>query len=219
MRLLWNDFKVWFKIKFSYPGKRNFEKIKSVIPAHLNLKQGIIIEENVTLSYHLKEIGKHVYIANNTFIDNCSKIGSFTSISSGVKIGLREHPLNFVSTSPVLYAKRRGWLINDSFNEFHKGCAEIGNDVLISANAIILSGVRIGDGAVIAAGAIVNKDVQPYSIVGGIPAKLLSYRFEEALRNELLKSCWWEEDDILLKNASVHANNPQVFLNKLKTDS
>ncbi len=70
----------------------------------------------------------------------------------------------------------------------------IGNDVLISLNAIILRGVTIGDGAVIAAGAVVTKDVKPYEIVGGVPAKHIGYRFNEDEINKITSTKWWEYD-------------------------
>jgi acetyltransferase-like isoleucine patch superfamily enzyme len=93
---------------------------------------------------------------------------------------------------------------------------EIGNDVLISANVVILSGVKIGDGAVIAAGAIVNKDVPPYSVIGGVPAKLIRYRFDEGTREKLLKSRWWDFEDSQLKEVAKDINNSVAFLAHFK---
>jgi len=79
---------------------------------------------------------------------------------------------------------------------------QIGNDVWIGARAIVLDGISIGDGAVIAAGAVVTKDVPPYAIVGGVPAKLIRYRFEDDVIQELLKWKWWDLSlDDLQKNA------------------
>jgi acetyltransferase-like isoleucine patch superfamily enzyme len=212
LQLIRNDFRKWKTVNFTYPKKRYYERVRSFIPPHLNLKQGTVVEKNVEISSHLCEIGKHVYIANSTFIGFCSKIGNFTSISFGVKIGLREHPLDFVSTSPVFYAKRRGWIKEDIFDEKLKGMVEIGHDVLVSANAVILSGVKIGNGAVIAAGAVVNSDVEPYSVVGGVPARHIKYRFNEEIRKQLAATSWWDWDDDKLKNAKDHFVNPESFL-------
>jgi acetyltransferase-like isoleucine patch superfamily enzyme len=215
LRLIWNDIKIWGKLKFLYPYKPNYKRVKSFVPLHLKLQQGTILESNIYLSPHLKAIGKHVYIANNTYIGFCEKIGNFTSISFGVKIGLINHPINYVSTSPVFYAKRRGWVSENKFDESGKGMVEIGNDVLISANVIILSGVIIGDGAVIGAGAVVTQNVEPYSIIGGVPAKLIKYRFNEETRNSLKQSRWWEKSDDELKEMVESFNDPELFLNHL----
>lgn len=212
----WNNRKKWFQISFVYPYKKNYNKIESFMPLHLNVRQGVIVEKNVEISNSVKELGKYVYIANSTYIGFCSRIGSFTSISFGVKIGLRNHPVDFVSTSPVFYAKRRGWVAENRFNELEDGMVEIGNDVLISANVVILSGVKIGDGAVIAAGAIVNKDVPPYSVIGGVPAKLIRYRFDEGTREKLLKSRWWDFEDSQLKEVAKDINNSVAFLAHFK---
>jgi len=76
----------------------------------------------------------------------------------------------------------------------------IGNDVWIGLNAIIMSGVTVGDGAVIAAGAVVTKDVASYEIVGGVPAKHIVWRFDESKRNMLLGQCWWDWDSEKIKN-------------------
>ena len=76
--------------------------------------------------------------------------------------------------------------------EINKKVFVISNDVWIGANAIILRGVKIGDGAVIRAGAIVTKDVRPYSIVGGVPAQLIKWRFPREIREKLLKIKWWD---------------------------
>ncbi|MCE3280289.1 MAG: hexapeptide repeat-containing protein acetyltransferase [Bacteroidetes bacterium] len=212
LHVIRNDFKVWLKLNYSYPRKEFYKRVKSIVSSDLKLKKGTVIEANVQISNHLKEAGKYIYIANNTYIGFCSKIGSFTSISFGVKIGLREHPLVFVSSSPVFYAKRRGWVSDDRFNETSDGMVEIGNDVLISANAVILSGVKIGNGAVIAAGAVVNKDVEPYAIVGGVPAKFIRYRFDEKIRKGLSDSHWWDKEDEDLKKMLPYFNNPEDFL-------
>ena len=155
-----------------------------------------------------------LYIGKNTYIGYCNKIGKFTSISFDVKIGLVAHPLDYLSTSPILYSKRRGWLKETIYNDSQSGFVEIGNDVLISANAIILAGVKIGDGAVIGAGALVNRDVPPYAIVAGVPAKIIRYRFTEEVINKLLKIKWWDlSKDNILKHQS-NFNDVQSFVDQ-----
>lgn len=212
----WIEFKIQLKVAFVYPSTKYYEKVKSIIPATLQLKQGIVIEGNVLLSETIEDIGKYVYIGKDTHIDYCSSIGSFTSISYGVKIGMVNHPLDFVSTSPVFYAKRRGWISEKKFNEGAKGKVVIGNDVLISANVVVLEGVKIGDGAVVGAGAVVNKDIPPYAIVAGVPAKIIRYRFDDEMIKKLLFSEWWNLDDEAIKKQKDYFNNPTEFLTHLQ---
>ena len=128
-------------------------------------------------------------------------IGSFCSISSYVQIFLGgEHRLDWVTTSP-LSSMFETPVIQDY--GISKGDVVIGNDVWICANAIILSGVTIGDGAVIANGAIVTRDVEPYSVVAGNPAKHIKYRFNPDIIAELLQIKWWNWPENLLRE-QVH---------------
>ena len=91
----------------------------------------------------------------------------------------------------------------------------IENDVLISSNVLILEGVKIGNGSVVAAGSVVNKDVPPYSIVGGVPAKVIKYRFDEKTINKLISSEWWNYDSEKIKELKKDFDNPNDFLEKL----
>lgn len=111
-------------------------------------------------------------------------IGAFCSIASGVVFVLNaDHPVNRISTFPF----KVKCLHTDKFEATSKGNILVDDDVWIGQNAIILSGVHIGQGAVVAAGAVVTKDVPPYGIVGGVPAKIIKYRFEPEMIEELLK--------------------------------
>lgn len=214
IRTMMVSLKIYYKIKFVYPKTNHFEKIKSIIPKNINVEENVVIDENVELGSYLNLLSKGLYIGKNTYIGYCNKIGKFTSISFDVKIGLVAHPLNYLSTSPVLYSKRRGWVKENIYNDAQSGFVEIGNDVLISANAVILAGIKIGDGAVIGAGAVVNKDVPPYAVVAGVPAKIIRYRFSEEIIIKLLKIKWWDlsKDDILKFQSNF--NNVQDFVNQ-----
>lgn len=151
-------------------------------------EKGVIISENVIVTSDV-EIRAYSYINRNSSIENCI-IGRYCSISSGVWICPFEHDLKNFSTHPltknVQQIEKRAKVV-------------IGNDVLISVNAIILDGVTIGDGAVIGAGAVVTKDVHSYEIVGGIPAKHIGWRFDEDIRIVLNNSKWWNYDSMELE--------------------
>jgi len=143
------------------------------------------------------------YIASNTKISK-TNIGKFCSIGPDCKIGLGKHPSDtFVSTHPMFFSILKQTQITfadkNYFNEFEN--ITIGNDVWIGTNVIIVDGVTIGDGAIIAAGTVVTKDVLPYAIVGGIPAKIIRYRFKKNDIEALLNLKWWNMDmDYLKKN-------------------
>lgn len=142
-------------------------------------------------------LGKYSRVRFLSAINDCS-IGSFCSISKSVRIGLGAHPLNYISTNSVFYSHksnevRSDWVKEIEFVE-HKPTT-VGNDVWIGEYATILGGITIGDGAVIATRAVVTKDVPPYAIVGGVPAKIIGFRFSQDIINALLDIKWWNWDD------------------------
>jgi len=104
-----------------------------------------------------------------------------------------DHPTSFVSTFPFKVRVMKE--APDGADLLRVGPLEIGNDVWIGRRAIVMPGVRIGDGAVVGAGAIVTKDVAPYAIVGGNPAKLIRYRFDPNQIESLLAIRWWDWSD------------------------
>lgn len=119
------------------------------------------------------------------------RIGAYCSISSEVQIFLgKNHRMDWISTYPFPAFFKEACHIRE-FNT-SKGDIIIGNDVWLCANSIILSGVKIGDGAVIGAGAVVSHNVEPYSVVAGNPAKHVRWRFDEATRLALLEVRWWD---------------------------
>ncbi|KNZ33107.1 MAG: hypothetical protein AD742_07535 [Methylibium sp. NZG] len=121
-------------------------------------------------------------------------IGAFCSIADGVQIFLGgEHRMDWVTTYPFSAM----WPGAGHFkgHPATKGDVMIGNDVWIAREAMILSGVRIGDGAVVGARAVVSKDVEPYAVVAGNPARVLKHRFEPAVVERLLRVRWWDWDD------------------------
>lgn len=154
-------------------------------------------------------LGFGSYIARESKING--KIGRYCSIAQNVKIINGFHPTEkIVSTHPFFYSQSNcvdlEGMKTDIFEELRFADKEnkfdviVGNDVWIGANAIILAGVKIGDGAIIAAGAVVTKDVEPYSIVGGVPAKEIRKRFSKEQIDFLLQFKWWDKDNNWLKN-------------------
>lgn len=143
-------------------------------------------------------MGRHSYCAPNCVIAHCT-IGRFCSIGSHVIIGPGIHPTHLVSTFPGFYSSQQHTanFRRDPTIAEHQPTL-IGNDVWIGHRAMIMGGVTIGDGAVIGAGAIVTKDVEPYAIVGGVPARLIRKRFPDAIIARLLAYHWWEKDDAFL---------------------
>lgn len=144
-------------------------------------------------------------------------IGDFCSIANYVAIGGGKHPIDWVGTSPVFYEGRDS--VTKKFSVFPRPTPKrvvIGSDVWIGYRAILLQGVTIGHGAVIGAGAVVTRDVEPYSIVAGQPARHLRFRFEDELRAALLASEWWTRDDATLAACAKAIRDPKKFLEALE---
>lgn len=169
---------------FNWKNKTKLNSIKASLKAQYGLN--VVIGENTYIAANVS-IGDFTYINSGSYIENCV-IGKFCSISSGVYICPVEHDYNLLTTHPISRKMRESKVVR------------VGNDVLISLNVVVLQGVYIGDGAVIAAGSIVTKDVKPYEIVGGNPAKHIKYRFEDEKISRILKSEWWNWDIEIIKN-------------------
>jgi len=137
-------------------------------------------------------IGDYSYVAGNAEVI-CTTIGRFCSIADDVIIGSGIHTLNNVSTSPIFTESRNalGEECTSLTNANPFKHVSIGNDVWVGSRAIIMGGVNVGNGAVIGAGAIVTKDVPPYAIVGGVPAKIIRYRFSDDVIAKLEEIKWW----------------------------
>lgn len=146
-----------------------------------------------------------------TFID-CD-IGAFCSIAGGVTAGGARHPMEYVSTSPVFLDHRDS--VKTKYARHHyvwQAKTAIGNDVWIGEGVFIKGGVNIGHGAVIGMGSVVTKDVPPYAIVAGNPARLIRMRFEAEIVEALLKMQWWDLPDDELRRLAPRFQDPEMML-------
>ena len=191
------------------------------------VKPGTKIADNVKIgrkTWIKGKIGSYTYIGENCELD--ANIGSFCSISHNVRTIGAVHPKNFLSTAPVFYSAQKqcgtSFAEKDVYDEGlyvkedgMRSVVKIGNDVWIGENVMLKGGIRIGDGAIIAMGAVVTKDVAPYTIVGGVPAKVISKRFDDNVIEKLVSLKWWEKDAEWLKQNAEHFQKEIIDVNDL----
>ena len=170
------------------------------IGKHNDLRPGILLTSTSIIGNY-NHIGDRVMIGNAT-------IGNYCSIAPDVKIGQSHHSIDYVTTSQKISS------INIGYSLLKKR-AIIENDVWIGANVVILEGVSISDGAIIGAGAVVTRDVPPYAIVGGVPARIIRYRFSQEIIDSLLRIQWWNWDVEQIKSRqSDFYGDIESFVNK-----
>lgn len=164
-----------------------------------------IIHQNVNISR--SSVGFGSYVGWNSNLSNC-KIGRYCSIAPYVNVVYGQHPTkDFISTHPAFFStlKQSGFTYVDAqcFTEYHfladGKSVHIGNDVWIGNYVIIIEGITIGDGAVVAAGSVVTKDVPPFTIAGGNPARVIRPRFSEEQISKLQKIQWWNLPSEVIK--------------------
>ena len=200
----------------SYLYSKFFKKIlrgKSIINSTID-KTAVV---NSGSSVSASKFGKYSYCGYDCEISN-AEIGNYCSIAGQVFIGGAEHPMDWVSTSPVFQKVKHSGpekrFCKKELAPSKKTIIE--NDVWIGYRAIVKQGVKIGNGAVVASGSVVTRDVAPYSIVGGCPAKHIRFRFPEDIINELLLLKWWDLSDDEMSSVAEYVDNPVVFIEKIK---
>lgn len=200
------------KINVIYQMKKNNAPKSCIFHPSLNAENtefegNNFIRENVKIIN--SKIGFGTYIAQNSKLYNCS-IGKYCAIGFESMIGA--HPVHKIaSIHPALYSTKNGcgftYTKKDSFQEYvyadekNKFSIVIGNDVWVTAGSTkIIQNIKIGDGAIVMLDAVVTKDVPPYAIVAGIPAKIIGYRFEPDEIDFLLKLKWWNRSEEWIRN-------------------
>lgn len=156
-----------------------------------------------------------------------TRIGAYCSIAAGLCISRRNHPFERISTHPLFYSAAFGLVHKEEEKNLipsvESNPLTIGHDVWIGTNVIITVGCSsIGNGSIIAAGSVVTKDIPPYAIVGGIPAKVIKQRFTNEIIEELEASKWWERDpssfidQLDYFKEKITAENAKVFSKKIR---
>jgi acetyltransferase-like isoleucine patch superfamily enzyme len=173
--------------------------------------------ENTILSK--VRVGSYSYVGGNSVLKNCS-VGKFCSLGSEVKIGLGIHPVaGVISSYPGFYSASASGAVkfnhNSSIEEYKQ--VVVGNDVWIGTRAMILDGVTVGDGAIIAAGSVVTKDIEPYNVVGGVPAKLIRKRYSQEEVQQLVDFAWWDKGEEFCRENSELFLNSETFLQMIRS--
>ncbi len=163
------------------------------------------------------QIGRYSYMYGSCLIK--TKVGAFCSIASKTLIGGGGHPVDWASSSPVFYQKKnvlKTTFAHQKFTEYAE--TTIGNDVWIGSHCLIKGGVTIGDGAIIGMGSVVTKNVPPYEIWAGNPAKCIRKRFDDETIAKLLELKWWDWDEDKLYQYGKYFNDPKQLFAKLEED-
>lgn len=167
--------------------------------------------------YH-SSLGDYSYVGPHSCL-TYAEVGKFCSVAGDVVLGMGTHTLANLSTSPIFTEVRNGtrqrWVDTNTVDPFRK--VKVGNDVWIGLRALVMGGVTIGDGAVIGAGAIVTKDVPPYAVVAGVPARVIRYRFTPEQIEKLHSIAWWNLPESFLRNnlSMFQSNDSEAFIAEL----
>lgn len=164
--------------------------------------RGSVLHEGVRLAdladVRDSEVGAYTSIGRNTKVVDAT-FGRYCAVSWDSTINAVSHPLSHATVSAFPYVRRLGFVAKDRAREAHR--ATIGHDVWIGAHVVVLPGIEVGTGAVIGARAVITRDVPPYAIVAGVPARVIGARFPDDIAELLMRSEWW-----LAPRESIRAN-------------
>lgn len=199
--------------------KKILDKEKPYLGANCLIKDsyfGAYVEIGDGNNIQESTIGDYSYTTENCQIIY-STIEKFVNIASYVRINPSPHPMHWASQHHMLYRKEMFGFGEDDesfFNWRRQKKVTIGNDVWLGHNVTVMGGVSIGDGAVIGSGSIVTKDIPPYAIAVGNPAKVIKYRFNEKAIENLQAIAWWNWDRQQLQSALEDFKNIEKFIEK-----
>jgi len=187
---------------------------KAIVSEDVVLGDPVNITEGCEVNA-LSEIGSYTYLNRGCKIYGNCVVGNYCSFGRDVHVGLHEHPIDWLSTHPFQYSNRQfcGEIDYDNVNrKYWKDSkpVKIGSDVWVGTGAKILVGVNIGHGSIIASGSIVTTDIAPYSIVGGVPAKLIKMRFSDIIIRKLLELEWWKLPIVELQEVEFNNINRAI---------
>ena len=198
--------------------KLDREKVRAIV-----LDKNAVVEEYTTVSTtRLQTMGAHSYLMDNVVFES---VGRYCSIADGVAVMGVRHPLESVTTSNVFYVARLQsaiWARQDFLGAetplraprtLQESLPVIENDVWIGNNVLLKRGITLHTGCVVGAGSIVTKDVSPYAIVAGNPARIIRMRFNEALVERLLASAWWDKHPKAVMSGDLQ--DPERFLDQI----
>lgn len=201
------QFARYLYMKCKHGGRVRFP-YSAIISRYADFEGANAVGENSTFSGCM---GHHSYIAKNC--DIIASVGRFTSIGSNVQSIRYRHPVTYpyASTSPAFYSLlgqcgRDNYAVSQLYDECvmvegkKHSAVVIGNDCWINSNVTLVSGITIGDGAVVLTGAVVTKDVPPYAVVAGVPARVIRSRYKAEDIDWLLKVRWWDMPEEWLRN-------------------
>lgn len=163
------------------------------------------------------KIGKYTRINSGCSLLNTT-IGNFSSLAGNIQLGAGRHPLHFASTSQLFYNKNslnNQWVKPINFTQDLP--INVGNDVWIGVQSLVMGGVTIGDGAVIGSRSVVTKDIPPYAIAVGVPARVIRYRFSQDIIERLLEIKWWDFNDDQIQEHIEFFRDPELTLEKINS--